>query len=140
MSNKMQIPKGFTSYDTVEGKFASHIGPYFIKNNFPKTIFGVFVEEKQSNLNNVAHGGFLMAFADSVGGYFAYKTVKKSIVTVNLNSNFIRPAPVGCWLEAHGKVKKHGKRVVFVEIEIFIKKNIIFTSSGLWQIINIAKA
>ena len=51
-----------------------------------------------------------MAFADSVGGYFAYKTVKKSIVTVNLNSNFIRPAPVGCWLEAHGKVKKHGTR------------------------------
>ena len=36
MSNKMQIPKGFIPYDTVEGKFAAHIGPYFIKNNFPK--------------------------------------------------------------------------------------------------------
>ena len=28
-----------------------------------------------------------MAYADSVGGYYAYNTVKKSIVTINLNSN-----------------------------------------------------
>ena len=41
-----------------------------------------------------------MAYADSVGGFFAYNTVKKGIVTINLNSQFIRPAPVGSWLEA----------------------------------------
>ena len=36
-----------------------------------------------------------MAYADSVGGFFAYNTVKKGIVTINLNSQFIRPVPVG---------------------------------------------
>ena len=80
-----------------------------------------------------------MAYADSVGGFFAYKTVKKPIVTISLNSNFIRPAPVGSWLEARGKVKKYGKRLVFVEIEMFIMNKIVFASSGIWQIINIAK-
>ena len=139
MEIKKQIPKNFKKYKTVEGRFADHIGPYFVKNSFPHTVFGTFVQEIQSNLNNVAHGGFLMAYADSVGGFFAYKTVKKPIVTISLNSNFIRPAPVGSWLEARGKVKKYGKRLVFVEIEMFIMNKIVFASSGIWQIINIAK-
>ncbi len=139
MKIKKQIPKNFKDYKTVEGRFAQHIGPYFVKNSFPKTIFGTFIQEIQSNLNNVAHGGFLMAYADSVGGFFAYNTVKKPIVTISLNSNFIRPVPIGSWLEAVGKVKKYGKRLVFVEIEMFIMKEIVFTSSGIWQIINIAK-
>ena len=93
----------------------------------------------QSNLNEVAHGGFLMAYADSVGGFFAYNTVKKGIVTINLNSQFIRPVPVGAWLEAVGKVKKYGKRLVFVNIDMYIKKQLVFSSTGTWQIINIDK-
>ena len=139
MPNNNQIPKGFKPYKTIEGKFAAHIGPYYIKNTFPNTIFGTYIGNKVSNLNEVAHGGFLMAYADSVGGFFAYKTVKKGIVTINLNSQFIRPVPVGSWLEAVGKVKKYGKRLVFVNIEMFIKKQLVFSSTGTWQIINIDK-
>ena len=139
MKKKLQIPRGFKPYKTIEGKFAAHIGPYFLKKPFPDTIFGTYVDNYKSNLNEVAHGGFLMAYADSVGGFFAYKTVKKGIVTINLNSQFIRPVPVGSWLEAVGKVKKYGKRLVFVNIEMFIKKQLVFSSTGTWQIINIDK-
>jgi len=78
MNKKLQIPRDYKPYKTIEGKFASHIGPYFIKNKFPDTIFGTYIQNYQSNLNKVAHGGFLMAYADSVGGYYAYNTVKKS--------------------------------------------------------------
>ena len=35
-----------------------HIGPYFLKRKFPNTIFGTYIENYQSNLNEVAHGGF----------------------------------------------------------------------------------
>ena len=139
MKKKLQIPKGFKPYKTIEGKFAAHIGPYFLKRKFPNTIFGTYIENYQSNLNEVAHGGFLMAYADSVGGFFAYNTVKKGIVTINLNSQFIRPAPVGSWLEASGKVKKYGKRLVFVNVDMYIKKKLVFSSTGTWQIINIDK-
>ena len=139
MKKKLQIPKGFKPYKTIEGKFAAHIGPYFIKRKFPNTIFGTYIENYQSNLNEVAHGGFLMAYADSVGGFFAYNTVKKGIVTINLNSQFIRPAPVGSWLEASGKVKKYGKRLVFVNVDMYIEKQLVFSSTGTWQIINIDK-
>ncbi|MDC3057247.1 PaaI family thioesterase [Alphaproteobacteria bacterium] len=139
MKKKLQIPKGFKPYKTIEGKFAAYIGPYFLKRKFPNTIFGTYIENYQSNLNEVAHGGFLMAYADSVGGFFAYNTVKKGIVTINLNSQFIRPVPVGSWLEAIGEVKKYGKRLVFVNVDMYIKKQLVFSSTGTWQIINIDK-
>ena len=139
MNKKLQIPKGYKPYRTIEGKFASHIGPYFVKNKFPNTIFGTYIKNYHSNLNEVAHGGFLMSYADSVGGFFAYNTVKKSIVTISLNSSFIRHVPLGCWLEAKGNVKKYGRRLVFVNIDMYIKKKLVFSSSGVRQIINIDK-
>ena len=82
MSFKIETPKGYTRYNTIEGKFAAHIGPYFIKYAYPNTVFGMFIGEKQSNLNEVAHGGFLMAFADSVGGFFAYNCYNRFFTTV----------------------------------------------------------
>ena len=139
MKNNIQIPKGYKPYKTVEGKFAAHIGPYYIKYKYPRTIFIVFIDNKLSNLNNVAHGGFLMAYADSVGGFYAYNKVKKPIVTVNLNCNFIKPVNVGSWLEAKAKIKTSGKSLIFVEIEMFIKNKLVFSSNGIWKIINIAK-
>ena len=80
-----------------------------------------------------------MAFADTIGGYFSYKTVKKSIVTVTLNSMFMRPVPLNTWLEGKGKVKKFGKKTIFVDIEMYAMNKVVFNASGTWQIINIAK-
>ena len=139
MNNNIHIPKGYKPYKTIEGKFAAHIGPYYIKYKYPRTIFIVFIDNTLSNLNNVAHGGFLMAYADSVGGFYAYNKVKKPIVTVNLNCNFIKPVDVGSWLEAKAKIKTSGKSLIFIEIEMFIKNKLVFSSNGIWKIINIAK-
>ena len=139
MKNNIQIPKGYKPYKTIEGKFAAHIGPYYIKYKYPRAVFTVFIDNKLSNLNNVAHGGFLMAYADSVGGFYAYNKVKKPIVTVNLNCNFVKPVNVGAWLEAKAKIKTTCKSLIFVEIEMFIKTKLVFSSTGIWKIINIAK-
>ena len=139
IKNITSIPSGYKLYKTSEGRFADWIGPYFLKNKFPNTIFGTRINEKQSNLNDVSHGGFLMAFADTIGGYFSFKTVMKPIVTVTLSSMFIRPVPINSWLVGKGKVKKYGKRTIFVEIQMYTKKNLVFMANGTWQIINIAK-
>ena len=139
MVDNIQIPKGFKTYKTIEGKFASHIGPYYIKYKYPSTVFGVLIDNKSSNLNEVAHGGFLMSYADSVGGFYAYNKIKKPIVTVNLNCNFIKPVPVDSWLLAKGKVKMCGKSLIFIDIEMFIEKILVFSSSGVWKIVNVIK-
>ena len=80
-----------------------------------------------------------MSYADSVGGFYAYNKIKRPIVTVNLNCNFIKPVPVDSWLLAKGKVKMCGKSLIFIDIEMFIEKILVFSSSGVWKIINIIK-
>ena len=85
----------------------------------------MFIDNKLSNLNNVAHGGFLMAYADSVGGFYAYNKLKTHSHS-KLNCNFIKPVSVGSWLEAKAKIKMCGKSLIFVEIEMFIKNKLVF--------------
>ena len=80
-----------------------------------------------------------MSFADSVGGFYAYNKIKRPIVTVNLNCNFIKPVPVNSWLSAKGKVKMCGKSLIFIDIEMFIEKILVFSSSGVWKIVNVIK-
>ena len=54
MNNNIQIPKGYKPYKTIDGKFAAHIGPYYIKYKYPRTVFIVFIDNKLSNLNEIA--------------------------------------------------------------------------------------
>ena len=32
-----------------------------------------------------------------------------------------------------------GKSLIFIEIEMFIKKNLVFAANGVWKIVNIVK-
>ena len=115
------------------------LGELETKQENNQNIYRITVAEKHLNSGNFAHGGFLMSYADSVGGFHAYNKVKKPIVTVNLNCNFIKPVPINSWLLAKGKVKMCGKSLIFIEIEMFIKKNLVFSANGVWKIVNIVK-
>ena len=133
----MTVPIGFKKYIPVDGKYSDTIGPYYLKGSFPNIEFGVKILEKHTNINNVAHGGFLMGFADTVGGHVSYNMLKKKSVTATFNANFIRPVPHNSWVTSNGHIIKAGKRAVFIEIKVFVKKNIVFLANGLWQIINV---
>ena len=107
--SKANIPKDFKLYESRDGMFTDRIGPYFIKGRFPKAILGIRIFEHHSNLNGVAHGGLLMAFVDTIGGYTAAKAGEGPSVTANFNANFIRPVPLGAWVEGKGKALKVGR-------------------------------
>ena len=48
MKNNIQIPKGYKPYKTIEGKFAAHIGPYYIKYKY-LSITNLFVYNASFN-------------------------------------------------------------------------------------------
>jgi acyl-CoA thioesterase len=55
----------------------------------------------------------------------------KVVSTVNMNMNFLLPANLGDHLIGRGKVVKAGKRIVFVEAQIFNQKEqLIATGSA----------
>ncbi len=133
---KANAPDGFKVYESRDGMFSDRIGPYFIKGRYPDLIMGVRILEHHSNLNGVSHGGFMMAFVDTIGGYIAAKAGDGPSVTANLNSNFMRPAPVGAWVEGSGKALKVGRKAVFIRVELTLENKLIFTAEGIWQKIN----
>lgn len=133
----MNIPNDFKLYNPLDGKFSFTIGPYYIKGTYPNIEFGVRILEKHTNVNNVAHGGFLMGLADTVGGHTAYNALKKKSVTASFNANFIRPVPSNSWIVSKGTILKAGKRTIFIEVSILIEEVLVFQANGLWQIINV---
>ena len=67
-------------YESRDGMFSDRIGPYFIKGRYPDVIMGIRILDHHSNLNGVSHGGLLMAFVDTIGGYIAAKAVKDQVL------------------------------------------------------------
>ena len=133
---KANAPEGFKLYESRDGMFTDRIGPYFIKGRFPDAIIGIRIFEHHSNLNGVAHGGLLMAFVDTIGGYTAAKAGESASVTANFNANFIRPVPLGSWIEGKGKALKAGRKAVFIRVELTLDEKIVFSAEGILQKIN----
>ena len=133
---KANTPSDFKLYESRDGMFTDRIGPYFIRGRYPDITLGIRIFEHHSNLNGVAHGGLLMAFVDTIGGYIAAKAGEGPSVTANLNTNFIRPIPLGSWLEGKGKALKAGRKAIFVRVELTLEKQLVFTAEGIWQKIN----
>lgn len=81
-----------------------------------------------------AHGGSLAALMDATLGVCALTEVceeMKVVSTVNMNMSFLHPANLGDQLIGRGKVVKSGKRIIFVEAQIFNQKEqLIATGSA----------
>ena len=134
--DKANAPQNFKLYESRDGMFSDRIGPYFIKGRYPDIILGIRIFEHHSNVNGVAHGGMLMALADTIGGYIAAKAGEGASVTANLNSYFMRPVPLNSWVEGTGKALKTGKRAIFIRVELTLDDKLVFAADGMWQKIN----
>ena len=66
MLARAQAPEGFKIYETRDGLYSAHNGPFFIKGRFPDAVMGVRILDRHCNLNRAAHGGRLMSFVDMV--------------------------------------------------------------------------
>jgi acyl-coenzyme A thioesterase PaaI-like protein len=73
------------------------------------TSVGTWITPDQANSERVAHGGFLLTFAD-----FALSYVLMGI-TLNLSVDFLRPAPIGEWLEARVIARRRSASLIFAD-------------------------
>ncbi|MHC1746535.1 MAG: PaaI family thioesterase [Negativicutes bacterium] len=76
------------------------------------------LEDKHTNLFNVAHGGALAGLADTAMGV-ACATLRKKVLTLEMNMNFIRAATPQKAIRARGRVLHNGNSTIVAEAEIF---------------------
>ena len=120
-------PAGFERLEA-PGAFPNRAGRFWIADRGSDSpLIGTRIGVEQSNSEGFAHGGFLLAFAD-----FAITIVIRGI-TLNLSTDFIRPARIGDWVEARIVTRKRTADLIFADAVATVEKRDALRVSGLFR-------
>lgn len=110
------IPEGFRPRHA-GGPFLLPIGPIWLRPAEGGATFGIRLERRHCNSQDVAHGGMLATFADIVLGIGGGEQAgtEGHFVTVSLVTDYLAPAPLGAWLECRPALLRRTSRLMFVE-------------------------
>jgi len=120
----------FDGYERLDSRspFVNHAGAFFIRKGEDGSVrIAAQVGEVQSNAEGYVHGGFLLTFVD-----FALSIATMGI-TLNLAADFLRPARIGDWLEAHITIRKRSSAVIFAEALVFCGGEPLLRANGLFR-------
>ncbi|TAM03873.1 MAG: PaaI family thioesterase [Paraburkholderia sp.] len=129
------VPDGYTLFEH-GGPYFRALGPLYTR---PATagglIVAVRVKAAHTNPLGIAHGGMLLTLADGTLGIYLSQAPHAQrgahvTVTTTLNSEFLSAAHVGDWLEAHARVRRNGRRIVFAECTLRVGEREVLHTSG----------
>lgn len=127
-----------TNSDITSVGFVKHIGGIQFKkvsdNSFE---FHTKVQSFNLNSKGISHGGYIASILDSGMGTAAHEALEKNqrCVTISLDIKFISASKEGEVLIGKVEVTKKTKSLVFVNANIFEKKTLIASASGIWKIV-----
>ncbi len=119
--------------------FIGLVGPFWNKpkpgagpDDAPR--FGFMVEPKHHNRRNVLQGGMLMTFADrSMGMTCWYANGRQPQATVHLDVHFVDAVQMGEFVEAHCKVVRRTRSLIFMSAELMVGERVVGTANGVWK-------
>lgn len=130
------IPEGFAPIKRMAA-FMDMLGPIYVKTVGKSRIVALRVAEKHLNMADIAHGGMLVTLADSALGINLsyHEDPPRRMVTVNLSTDFLQPARLGDWLEAHVTVERMGMHLAFASCNLKCGRKHILRASGVFAIL-----
>ena len=132
----MNLPPGFRETPLTD-PFEIHLGPVFETGSEGTRRFAFRVDERHVNMRGVLHGAMLMTFADLAFGQAAWDaTDHAAIVTLNMQSQFVKTARVGDLVEVAPKLIRRTGSLLFLRGDFTVAGEIVFTASTAWKVIN----
>ena len=125
-------PPGFELAPPRSG-FTGNNGPWYEKREGDKLLRAFRVLPKHVNALGIAHGGMLMAFADSVLARAAHSETRRTIVTMRMICDFVGPARLGDWVEGSAEVTRATRHLAFVRGRIWTGNRTVLTVSGIFN-------
>jgi uncharacterized protein (TIGR00369 family) len=126
---------------TRRGPFTSHNGPWFHWADGAVFRQGVRLLPRHCNSRGIVHGGFLCSFADGLAATAVYRETGKSSVTMKLNTEFLRSAVSGDWLQGTAHVVRQTKTMAFVEARAWVGEGLdepvdalVFSASAVFRL------
>jgi acyl-coenzyme A thioesterase PaaI-like protein len=117
--------------------FIGLVGPFWAKPSGDETIapkYAFLVAPKHHNRRGVLQGGMLMTFADRTMGMTCwYANGKRPQATVHLDVHFIDAVHIGEFVEAHCKVVRRTRALIFMSADLMVGDRVVGTANGVWK-------
>ena len=113
-------PDGYQPYTRIS-PFTEPWFPLFARMEDTQFRLGTHLREAHCNRRGLIHGGFIASIADNAMGLSLGRVLHgkgrevKSILTLNLATDFLGLAEIGQWFETDSRVLKAGRATGFVE-------------------------
>ncbi len=126
---------GFTETKLVD-PFEIFIGPVFEQGAPGAKTFALAVDERHVNARGVIHGGMLMTFADCALGQAVWDvTDKASVVTLNMQGQYLKPAKSGDVIFVKPELIRRTKAFVFMRGDFKVRDETIFAVTSVWKLL-----
>ena len=110
-------PEGFRAV-AMGGPFMAHTGPLYARWTGSRVQMGFRVEHRHCNPLDICHGGMLATFADMLMPFVAiYQSdaERRFLPTINLQIDYLGPAPRGAWVQGEGELLRRTRNLVFAQ-------------------------
>lgn len=132
----MRLPPGCTQTALID-PFELHFGPVYETGQRGARRFLLPVDERHVNMRGVIHGGMLMTFADfSLGQAVWDATDKAPSVTLNMQTQFLKPARAGDIVEVVPELVRRTKSLVFMRGDFTVAGEAIFAAASIWKLLH----
>ncbi|MBU8906084.1 PaaI family thioesterase [Desertibacillus haloalkaliphilus] len=118
------------------GPFSTKVGFVTEKSTQNEVETILKIEDHHLNAKDIVHGGVIATMVDNIIGDTLATTLNCTVVTINININYLSAAKRGDELIAKGRVIQQGYRIATGEGEITDKEgNPIAKGTGTFKVI-----
>ena len=133
----LDIPAGFAPID-IGGGFMDLNGPLYLRHEGDLVQLGFRVEPRHVNPLANCHGGMLATFADMLLPVSVHRKRAdiglRFLPTINLQLDYLAPAPLGAWVQGEAQVLRVTRTLVFVQGLVTADGEPALRASGIFKI------
>jgi uncharacterized protein (TIGR00369 family) len=127
--------EGFTEVRLID-PFEIHVGPAFCRGEKGARRYAFRPEQHHCNLRGVVHGGMLMTLADMTLGQAVWDATDNApSVTLNMQTQFLKPANAGDWIEVVPELTRRTRSMVFMRGDFTVNDEIVMTVQSVWKLL-----
>jgi acyl-coenzyme A thioesterase PaaI-like protein len=124
-------PEGFDEIKLID-PFELLTGPAWRKGG----TYAFRVAEHHCNLRGVIHGGMLMTLADMTLGQAVWDATERApSVTLNMQTQFLKPAKAGDLIEVTPELTRRTRGFVFMRGDFMVDGEIVMTAQSVWKLL-----
>ena len=134
------MPAGFARLDILDD-FVGLIGPLWRKPESDGLRVGLMLEPRHGNPMGIAHGGLMVTLADMVmgAGCGFHTGIAWPHPTITLNSDFVRGARIGHWIEGKARLTRRTQSFCFCSADLVSEGHVVLAASGVFKMPDIER-